>query len=68
MACGAKMFVIKPSGINSATLEFEQAHHVERTCGSTGYSGNMNLCDKCNGNHSFTYEYEKDNPSYEGTS
>ena len=30
MACGAKMFVIKPSGINSATLEFEQAHHVER--------------------------------------
>ena len=66
MACGKTISVVKPSGINGATLEFEQAHHVERTCGSTSYSGGMNLCSRCDGNHVFTPEYERDNPSYEG--
>jgi len=66
MACGKTIFVLKPRGINSATLEMEDAHHVQRTCGSTSYSGGMNLCSSCDGNHVFTPEYERDNPSYEG--
>ena len=33
--------------INSATLEFEQGHLVDRKCGSTNYEGNIALCDKC---------------------
>ena len=66
MACGAKIFVNKPSGINSATLEWEDDKHVERTCGSTSYSGGINLCKKCNSSYVAPYEYEKDHPSYEG--
>ena len=51
--------------INSATLEFEQGHHVDRKCGATNYEGNIALCDKCLANHKPTIEWEKDNPSWE---
>ena len=65
MAFGKKIYVLKLSGINSATLEWEDAKHVERRCGSTSYSGGTNLCDTCATSYKPTYEYERDNPSYE---
>ena len=51
--------------INSAPLEFDQGHHVDRKCGATNYEGNIALCDKCQANHKPTIEWEKDNPSWE---
>ena len=65
MGCGNIMMVIKPSGINSATLEWESDRHVQRMCGSTSYSGGTNLCGGCQKTDRPTYEYERDNPSYE---
>jgi ribosomal protein L37E len=65
MACGELIHVLKPSGINLATLEMEDETIVLRKCGSTSYSGNMNLCGVCANTHRPTYEYERDNPSYE---
>ena len=53
--------------INSATLEFEQGHLVDRKCVSTNYEGNIALCDKCEKEKLpiQTIEWEKDNQSWE---
>tara|TARA_R110000796_G_scaffold87026_1_gene188100 strand:- start:772 stop:969 length:198 start_codon:yes stop_codon:yes gene_type:complete len=65
MICTNKISIFKPSGINSATLEFEEGSFKKRNCGSTDYEGNIKLCSKCHSKFNYSYEWEKDNPSYE---
>ena len=65
MECNNKVQIWISDRINTATLEFEQGHLVDRICGATNYEGNIALCDKCQANHKATIEWEADNPSWE---
>ena len=63
--CNNKINMWVPDRTNIATLEFEPGHFVDRTCGATNYSGNMQLCDTCQTNYKPTIEWEADSPSWE---